>query len=388
MAEWLAGLTARKGINSHWLNKGLVAGVIQPGMADDDVYNAIAKMAMGERQPKQLALPMGEAEPDIRALIRYGTSGPGVPVSPAAPTHYTPEMQAQALARGVDSFGIGPRVTERAGGLIPTPIDPRRFTVGDVPPSTAYTPEMMAEAARQGIEIPFPRAAEGAVDPGVRGLPGRVATPDELAAWERQARTYAGGAGRTDDIHAGPDVGTSLMALGRGGPGVTVDGPAGGSRGLITTPSFADQMRSMARRGLNGLGGGELLGAAGVVAGGKLAIDALDGPPAMTTGGEAELANESRPAPVVMPTQTRQDVAWAADEADPAAEAKFTANFKKGYLKREASMHPDVTDLQDHKQQSVLALMRAGIPQARASQIVRGQYSLSPEEMNLLRGAR
>jgi hypothetical protein len=140
----------------------------------------------------------------------------------------------------------------------------------------------------------------------------------------------------------------------------------------------------MARRGLNGLGGGELLGAAGVVAGTKLAVDALDGEPAMTTGGEADLANESRPAPVVTPTQPKAEVEWAADKADPAAEARFTDAFKKSYEAR----HPNYSDMPSHKQQSVKTLMKAGIPQQRANEIVRGKYSLSPDEMNLLRGAR
>jgi hypothetical protein len=113
-------------------------------------------------------------------------------------------------------------------------------------------------------------------------------------------------------------------------------------------------------------------------------LDAMDDEPAMTTGGEAELANESRPAPVVMPTQPKPEVEWAMDKADPAKEAKFTNNFKKNYEAR----HPDYSDLPDQKRKSVEAMMRAGIPQQRANEIVRGKYSISPAEYQLLRSAR
>lgn len=386
MANWLDDLIASgvTSVNSQWLKQAANAGVIKPGMPVDEIHRAVARMH-SPLPARQMQLPMSSADatPDIRALIRYGTSGPGVPVTPARPTFYTPEMQAQAMASGTESVANGPRVAQKQGGLIPSPVDPRRFTMGDVPPGTGYTPEMMEEAARQGIEIPFPRAATEPADNGVRGLPGRVATPEELAAFVRNQQMYGGAAGRADDIFR-QDPSTALIPLGRGGQGVPVDGVAGGSRGLITTPSFADHMRNMARRGLNGLGGGELLAAAGVAGGGGMLVDAMDGEPPMTTGGEAELANESRPAPVVMPTQPKPEVEWAMDKADPAKEAKFTNSFKKSYEAR----HPDFSDLPEQKRQSVSAMMRAGIPQQRANEIVRGNYSLSPAEYNMLRSSR
>jgi hypothetical protein len=376
------------GITSPWVNKTLAAGRINPSMPKEQAYKAVADYFLESQAPKvarqmQLPLSSADATPDIRALIRYGTSGPGVPVTPARPTYYTPEMQAQALASGMESMATGPRVAQKQGGLIPSPIDPRRFTMGDVPLSTGYTPEMMEEAARQGIEIPIPRAAAETMDTGVRGLPGRVATPEELAAFERNRQMYGGAAGRADDIFQ-QDPSTALIPLGVGGRGIPVGGAAGGGRGLITTPSFADQMRSMTRRGLNGLGGGELLAAAGTAGLGGMLVDAMDGESPMTTGGEAELANESRPAPVVMPTQSKPDTEWAVDKADPAKEAKFTNDFKKGY----AAQHPHYADLPDPKRKSVESLMRAGIPQQRANEIVRGSYSLSPAENDMLRRSR
>lgn len=386
-AQWMDDLLAM-GITSPWVNKTLAAGRINPSMPKEQAYKAVADYFLESQAPqvaRQMQLPLSSADatPDIRALIRYGTSGPGVPVTPARPTYYTPEMQAQALASGMESMATGPRVAQKQGGLIPSPIDPRRFTMGDVPPSTGYTPEMMEEAARQGIEIPIPRAAAETMDTGVRGLPGRVATPEELAAFERNRQMYGSAAGRADDIFQ-QDPSTALIPLGVGGRGIPVGGAAGGGRGLITTPSFADQMRSMTRRGLNGLGGGELLAAAGTAGLGGMLVDAMDGEAPMTTGGEAELANESRPAPVVMPTQSKPGTEWAVDKADPAKEAKFTNDFKKGY----AAKHPDFSDLPGHKRQSVEALMRAGIPQQRANEIVRGSYSLSPAENDMLRRSR
>jgi hypothetical protein len=220
-----------------------------------------------------------------------------------------------------------------------------------------------------------------------------VATPDELAAMAQNARMYAAAAGRTDTIHAGADAGSQLIALGRGGPGVPVGGTAGGPRSLITTPTFADELRSMAKRGLYPLGGAAL--AAGAAAGGaKLAMDALGTPrqpqaradATMQTGGAADLANESRPVPVVTPTADPSTV--AADTANPAAEAEWTSKFKRNYLAREARLHPSVDDLPGPKQQTVQALMKAGIPQQRANEIVRGNYSISPQEMKLLRSVR
>jgi len=396
VANWLDDLisSGATSVNSRWLKQAADAGVIKPGMPADEIHRAVARMH-SPVPARQMQLPLGSADstPDIRALIRYGTSGPGVPVQPARPTTYTPDMQAQAMASGTESVANGPRVAQKQGELIPTPVDPRRFTMGDVPPGTGYTPEMIAEAARQGIEIPFPRAATEAADTGVRRLPGRVATPEELAAFSRNQQMYGGAAGRADDIFR-QDPSTALIPLGIGGRGVPVDGVAGGGRGLITTPSFADQLRSMARRGLNGLGGGELLAAAGTAGVGGMIVDALDGEPLMSTGGEAELAEESRPAPVVMPTQEQPkqeqppqaapEVEWAMDKADPAKEAKFTNSFKKSYEAR----HPDFSDLPENKQQSVSAMMRAGIPQHRANEIVRGSYSLSPAEYNMLRSSR
>jgi len=85
-----------------------------------------------------------------------------------------------------------------------------------------------------------------------------------------------------------------------------------------------------------------------------------------------------------MPTQSKPGTEWAVDKADPAKEAKFTNDFKKGY----AAKHPDFSDLPGHKRQSVEALMRAGIPQQRANEIVRGSYSLSPAENDMLRRSR
>jgi len=396
-AKWLDDLisSGATSVNSQWLKQAAAAGVIKPGMPADEIHRAVARMAVPVPS-RQMQLPMSSADavPDIRALIRYGTSGPGVPVQPVRPTTYTPEMQAQAMASGTESVATGPRVAQKQGGLIPTPVDPRRFTMGDVPPGTGYTPEMIAEAQRR-VEPTFldparfhtREALDEVVDPfdgPMLGLPGPVASPAELA----RMRMYGGAAGRADDIFR-QDPSTALIPLGLGGRGVPVDGVAGGSRGLITTPSFADQMRSMARRGLNGLGGGELLAAAGVAGGGGMLIDAMDGESPMTTGGEAELANESRPAPVVMPTQEQTpppapEVEWAMDKADPAKEARFTAAFKKSYQ----AHHPDFSDLPEHKRQSVQALMRAGIQQDRASEIVRGKNSLSPDESKLLRNAR
>jgi hypothetical protein len=142
-------------------------------------------------------------------------------------------------------------------------------------------------------------------------------------------------------------------------------------------------MRGMAKSGLTDRRG-LLVGATAAGVGGGMILDAMDGEPPMTTGGEAELANESRPAPEVMPTQSAPDVEWAMDKADPAKEAKFTNAFKKSYEAR----HPDFSDLPANKQQSVAAMMRAGIPQHRANEIARGNYSLSPAEYNMLRSSR
>ncbi len=384
-AGWMDDLLGM-GIASPWVKRAMDAGRIDPSMSKEQAYKAVSDFFLESNAPsaaRKMQIPGGDSAPDIRELIRYGTSGPGVPVQPPRTTYYTPEMKAQALANGPESFANGPRVSQQQGGLIPSPVDPRRFTMGDVPPGTGYTPEMIAEAARQGIEIPMPRAATEAAESGVRGLPGRVATPEELAALERNRRMYGGAAGRMDDVNAAFDPGTALVPFVRGGPGVPVDGAAGGSRGLITTPSLADHMRSMARRGIADRRG-LLLGATAAGVGGEMLLDAMDGEPEMTTGGEAELANESRPAPVVMPTQPKPEVEWAMDKADPAKEAKFTNNFKKSYEAR----HPDYSDLPDQKRKSVEAMMRAGIPQQRANEIVRGKYSISPAEYQLLRSAR
>ena len=389
--KWMDDLLGM-GLTSPWVNKTLAAGRIDPSMPKEQAYKAVADFflestAPGAARRMQLPKSSGDATPDIRALIRYGNSGPGVPVQPVRPTTYTPEMQAQAMASGTESVATGPRVSQRQGGLIPTPIDPRRFTMGDVPPGTGYTPEMIAEAARQGVEIPMPRAATEAAYTGVRGLPGRVATPEELATLARNQQMYDQAAGYVEDIRNPPES-RALAVFNRPGPGVPVDGPAGGSRGLITTPSIADHMRGMARRGLTDRRG-LLVGATAAGVGGGMILDAMDDEPPMTTGGEAELANESRPAPVVMPTQEQPapaapEVEWAMDKADPAKEAKFTAAFKKSYEAR----HPDFSDLPDNKRQSVAAMMRAGIPQQRANEIVRGNSSLSPAEYNMLRSSR
>jgi hypothetical protein len=156
---------------------------------------------------------------------------------------------------------------------------------------------------------------------------------------------------------------------------------------LITTPPempWARRAAFHARNVYEGLGGNELLAAAATAGGAGMLLDSPDDESPMTTGGEAELANESRPAPVVTPTQAKPEVEWAMDKADPAKEAKFTNNFKKSYEAR----HPEYSDLPDPKRQSVEAMMRAGIPQQRANEIVRGNYSLSPAEYNMLRSSR
>ncbi len=393
-AGWMDDLLGM-GITSPWAKRAMDAGRIDPSMSKEQAYKAVSDFFLESNAPsaaRKMQIPAGDSVPDIRALIRYGTSGPGVPVQPPRTTYYTPEMKAQALANGPESFANGPRVSQQQGGLIPSPVDPRRFTMGDVPPGTGYTPEMIAEAQRR-VEPTFldsarfhtREALDEVVDPfggPVLGLPGPVASPEELA----RMRMYDQAAGYVEDIRNPPES-RALAVFNRPGPGVPVDGPAGGSRGLITTPQaipWAQRAAFHARNLAEGLGGRELLVGAGVAGGSGMLLDAMDDEPAMTTGGEAELANESRPAPVVMPTQPKPEVEWAMDKADPAKEAKFTNNFKKNYEAR----HPDYSDLPDQKRKSVEAMMRAGIPQQRANEIVRGKYSISPAEYQLLRSAR
>jgi len=395
-AGWMDDLLGM-GITSPWAKRAMDAGRIDPSMSKEQAYKAVSDFFLESNAPKaarQMQLPMSSADavPDIRSLIRYGTGGPGVPVQPPRTTYYTPEMQAQAMARGPESFANGPRVAQKQGELIPSPVDPRRFTMGDVPPGTGYTPEMIAEAQRR-VEPTFldsalyhtREALDEAADPfdgPILGLPGPVASPADLS----RQRMYDQAAGYVEDIRNPPES-RALAVFNRPGPGVPVDGPAGGSRGLVTTPQaipWAQRAAFHARNLAEGLGGRELLVGAGVAGGSGMLLDAMDDEPAMTTGGEAELANESRPAPVVMPTQPKPEVEWAMDKADPAKEAKFTNAFKKSYEAR----HPDYSDLPDQKRKSVEAMMRAGIPQQRANEIVRGKYSISPAEYQLLRSAR
>jgi hypothetical protein len=76
--------------------------------------------------------------------------------------------------------------------------------------------------------------------------------------------------------------------------------------------------------------------------------------PAITsTSGTADLVEESRPAPKVAPT--------------PAPPPQRPIN-----------------DLSPDKQQTVNVMVKAGISPARAQEIVRGKYSLSPQERGML----
>lgn len=367
MAKWMDDMTRATGVNSLWLNKALQAGRISTETSPDEVYRIAAQMAG--------RLPAPAPENDIRALIRYGTSGPGVPVQPPRNTGYTPDMQGAAIANGMENVDNIPRVSQKAGELIPSPIDPRRFTMGDVPPGTGYTPEMIAEATGRGIEIPIPRQQAGPIDIGVRGLPGPVATPEQLAQIERARRMYQGAAGRADDVNAGPDLGTALIVLGgqRGGmPSM--------NRGSLSTveraPSaFANALGQYAYPAAATLAAGagayatlpsdtpnrNRLGTAsiGVAPNARNAEKfTYPGDGVSSTGGTADLAEESRPAPKVEPTPS---------PAPPAVPPQ-----------------QPITDLSPEKQQTFRVMVQSGISPQRAQEIVRGKYSLSPNERNMI----
>jgi len=381
--DMLSAMTQRSGVNSRWLTEALQAGKITPDMPGDEIHRIVAQMSGRLPAPSGPA-PTGQADaaPDIRSLIRYGTSGPGVPVQPPLNTGYTPGMQGTALANGVENMGLGPRVSQQAGGLIPSPVDPRKFTMGDVPPGTGYTPEMIAEAYRRGVEIPMPRQQAAPVDVGMRGLPGPVASPEQLAQIERARRMYGSAAGRTDDILAGADPNTGMILFGSGGPSGRGIPIGEGSRGMITQPTFADEMRGMASRGFHHLGGAELAAAGGLV-GGAYAVSGSDmgdpeGPPRPYSVPSMGRTPGSPMPPAPMPAIT--DTSGTADlaaESRPVPEVEPTPNPVP------PPQRP-ITDLSPEKQQTVGVMVKAGIPPERAQEIVRGKYSLSPQERGML----
>lgn len=86
VAKFMARMQGATGVNSAFLQKVARSGLIDLDTATaDDVYRVASELA-AQRPVRQMELPIGPeaAEPDIRALIPYGTKGPGVPTRLAA----------------------------------------------------------------------------------------------------------------------------------------------------------------------------------------------------------------------------------------------------------------------------------------------------------------
>lgn len=139
VSDFIRRMSGATGVNSLWLEKAARSGMLNLDTATaDDVYRLASQMAGRQAPARQLELPLGPgaAEPDIRALIPYGTKGPGVPTRLAAegvPVHEAgalipappkrlPAPPPTGLAvRGSSALTQGPGATDLAADLAPAP---------------------------------------------------------------------------------------------------------------------------------------------------------------------------------------------------------------------------------------------------------------------------
>jgi hypothetical protein len=279
LTDWINSITAATGVNSHWLNKALNAGVITPDMQPDAVYKAVSKMAT-QGTPRQMALPLGgDAADDIRSLVR----------APAP-------MAMIPYDNGARGFELGPNNTVTPA-LAPSPsmdLVPAGLRGLDGPEPL----RLEVNAGRKGLPAPAMRALPA---PSTRALPSpsrqSLPAPSSTAVRDQQAvNNIASQFDRT--LSRGAPAGGG----GRGaGGGAQVGGAAQPMPGGSTDP----------RSWINPLlvGGGLVAGAAAYNALNQPKPDKSAAAPApedglTSTGGTADLAEESRPVPAV---QTEDD---------------------------------------------------------------------------------
>jgi hypothetical protein len=269
LADWVNSITAATGVNSHWLNKALQAGVITPDMQPDAVYKAVAEMAT-KGPATQMSLPLSgdNAGDAVRQLL-----------PPTGLVPYTRE-------RG---FVLGPNATTTPA------LGPRLST--DLVPS-----------GLRGLPAPEPLRLE--MNPGRAGLPApsRLALPAPaprgLPAPSQAALSAPSSAAMRDQQAVDSIAGQFDRTL---SPGAPAGGGAPGGVAGQPMPGGSTDPRSWINPLL--VGGGLVAGAAAYNALNQPKPDKSAAAPApeeglTSTDGTADLAEESRPVPAV---QTEDD---------------------------------------------------------------------------------
>lgn len=313
MADWLASIAGQTGVNSVWLKRAADAGAIVPGMSADEVYRAVASMA-SPPPPRQLQLPMGSSEDNIRALIPYGSRGPGMPTDLAAP---------------------GVAMPTEGGALIPAPLrglpapqQARIGTTASVPTGASMgVPGLPAPAQRRLTYNPVETAARS-MDSGVPAEPDFGLGSPLWHQMDKGARAFDNlRKGRTANLrNQNPD----LVRIAQ--DNIREAGEAARPKPSSINGEVLTDAALMA----GGVGAAGALGAAAYsllpdttpVATGAAAPAPKPAPQpaAPKPSTTADLAAESRPVPKVAATDK---------DGVPTDEGKFTEMFKRQYQARE-----------------------------------------------------
>lgn len=305
LGDWLSAIAGQTGVNSVWLKRAADAGVINPAMSPDEVYRAVANMA-SPTPARQMRLPMGDPGDEIRALIPYGVSGPGIPMARSAP--------------GVP--------VEMAGELIPAPLRglpaPQQARLG--------TSAAVPSGASQGVMgLPAPpqrrltynpvETAARAMDGGVPAAPNMDLGSPLWGQMDKGARAYDNLAkGRTANLrNQNPDfVRIAQQNINSANQAA--------ARARQVAPGMSDAAKygtTAAATGALGLGAYALLPDGSPAPQASAPAPPASPPPPAST---ADLAEESRPAPKVAATDK---------DGVPLDEGKFTEMFKRQYTARE-----------------------------------------------------
>ena len=298
MANWLDDVIASgaSGVNSVWLKRAADAGLIKPGMSADEIYRAVAGMA-SPAPTRQLQLPLGgdSAGDSVRSLIPYdnGARGfqmganntrtpatvpsPGTGMIPSAPRGIAgPEPKRIGTTAGVRvdrNPGDEVNMFGMSEGSLDEPFDDLAQQWNRTRPLTFDPSGRLTMAPRQGLPAPAQRA-----------LP----APASTAMRDQQA--VDGIASQFDNVMGGraPAAAPSLApAPGKGGMPAWAKVAAGA--GLVGAGATAYNMMPSGMRSKESEATGELT----------------------STGGTADLAAESRPAPSVETSTSPRDQAQA-----------------------------------------------------------------------------
>lgn len=287
LAKFMSKMQGATGVNSLWLERAAKSGLLDLDAATpDDVYRVAAQLqgAKPSSAARQLELPLGPeaAEPDIRALIPRPSAG-----------------ELSVPDTGYRGYSI-PGAAERPMGLVPVSREIATLPRGVAPIDPGY---------RRGIPVDYVDAADAGVPLGPMAGRGLPYVDQDLAAQARYRQRTEPAVEYGNELDAArrfrerttepkSSFVDQVQNLVRGGAGAIVDGARAAGQSVVPAARKALTSNAMGAGLSAAVGAGSILTLTDILNSDDSAVG---------SGGEAELAADSRPAPVVSASQAQPE---------------------------------------------------------------------------------